>query len=139
MSYKFVKETALQLFQLWILGVAIVRGAVLILDPDATIVYLGWPGGVEPAWLWGGFTIFLGVLGIVGQTWTEFGSWRNSWILSFTAHAGLTGVYIVYGISAIRYVTGEGDREPSLATALEILGYGFCHWLFVNRSKRAVI
>jgi hypothetical protein len=138
MSYRFVKETALQLFQLWILFVAIVRGVALIADPDATIVYLGWPGGIEPAWLWGTLTIFLGVMGILGEFWMEWGKCPQRYLLSFTAHAGLTGAYIVYGLSALNYVTEEVNKEPSIATAVEIFGYAFCHWIFVNRSKRAV-
>ena len=136
MTYRFVKESSLKLLQLWLFSVAIVRGISLIVDPDATIVYLGWPGAIDPAWVWGAFTVSLGVLGFLGEWWMDWGTKHYRWILSFTAHAGLAGVYLVYGISSLNFAAQSGE-EPSVATALEIFGYAFCHAIFVNRRSRA--
>jgi hypothetical protein len=135
-TYRFVKESSLRLFQLWLFFVAIFRGISLIVNPDSTIMYLGWSAAIDPAWVWGVFTISLGALGFLGEWWMEWGSKHYRWILSFSAHAGLAGVYLVYGVSSMNYAI-QGRGEPSVATALEVLGYAFCHAIFVNRRSSA--
>lgn len=136
-----VRESCLNFVQVFILIVAIIRGLCLIEDPDATIAYLGWSGGLNPAWVWGGVTIFLGALGIFGEAWMSIGRSRHRWLASFTAHSGLAGLYIVYGLSAINYVAMNTTTHPevigSFATAIEIASYSLFHWLFANRSKNA--
>lgn len=138
MTYRFVKESSLslRLLQIWILCAAIIRGLCLIQEPDDSIIHLGWPSAIQPTWLWGGLVMLLGIIGLVGEVWMEWGKSPYRWFLSLTAHSALTGAYIVFGISALNYVIQS--HHGTYAMAFEIFGYGLCHWLFANRSKNVV-
>jgi hypothetical protein len=135
------REPSLRILEFWILCAAIIRGLCLIEEPNAMIVHLGWPGAIQPTWLWGGMVAVLGVIGLVGQAWMQWGKCPYRWFLSLTAHSALTGAYLVFGIAALNYVMQDHTQQGhgTYATAFEIFGYGICHWIFANRSKSVVL
>lgn len=135
MTWRLVRDDALQFVQLYLLAVAVVRGVDYLITPPGSSAVLYFIERAAPLPVWALMFITLGIVGIAGEWWIGFGASPHRWLASYVAHAALASVYTAVGVGALIEIL---SRQPiyGFRTPVEWLLIAAMHAIFVRRKER---
>lgn len=134
MTWRLVRDDALQFVQLYLLAVAVVRGVDYLLTPPG-VDTISLIERAAPLPVWAAAFIVLGVAGMAGEWWVNFGSSPHRWTVSFVAHAGLAAAYTAIGVGALIEILSR-DSIHGFRAPVEWLLIAAMHAIFVRRRER---
>ncbi|MFN3005159.1 hypothetical protein [Mycolicibacterium wolinskyi] len=136
MTWRLVRADALQLVQLYLLAIAVVRGVDYMMTPSGSSEVLNFIERAAPLWLWALAFIAAGLVGLAGEWWMSFGASQLRWLASYIAHTVLVGLYTAVGLGALIEIL-ERDPLYGFRTPFEWIFIATVHAVFVRRRERA--